>query len=121
VPRIRPCGAPWSIGWQQRQNADGGWGESNDSYLDPDLAGAAREHPYQTAWALLALLAAGDARIDAVRRAAEFLLRTQQSGWPVERSELHRAGISARVLSQVPRLLRLLPALGAGRPGRRAS
>ena len=32
----------------------------------------------------------------------------------VGRSELHRAGLPARVLSQVPRILRLFPALGAG-------
>ena len=34
---------------------------------------------YQTAWALLGLLAAGEARSDAVRRGAEFLMRTQQA------------------------------------------
>jgi squalene-hopene/tetraprenyl-beta-curcumene cyclase len=60
----------------QRQNADGGWGESNDTYANP-AAGQAPSTAYQTAWALLGLLAAGDAASDAVRRGAEFLIRAQ--------------------------------------------
>jgi squalene-hopene/tetraprenyl-beta-curcumene cyclase len=62
------------------QNSDGGWGESNDSYVYPP--GAHKKFPsnaYQTAWALLGLLAAGEARSDAVRSGAEFLMRTQQA------------------------------------------
>ena len=61
-----------------KQNADGGWGESNDSYAqEPGESRAFPSTPFQTAWALLGLLAAGEARSDAVRRGAEFLLRTQ--------------------------------------------
>jgi len=57
---------------------DGGWGESNDNYAHaPGEPGAFPSTPYKTAWALLGLLAAGEARSDAVRRGAEFLLRTQ--------------------------------------------
>jgi squalene-hopene/tetraprenyl-beta-curcumene cyclase len=58
------------------QNTDGGWGESNDTY-----AGDSGEFPstaYHSAWALLGLLAAGEAQSDAVRRGAEFLMHTQQ-------------------------------------------
>ena len=36
-------------------------------------------NPYQTAWALLALLAAGAGGSDAVRGGVEYLLRTQQT------------------------------------------
>ncbi|HTW37387.1 MAG TPA: squalene--hopene cyclase [Steroidobacteraceae bacterium] len=61
-----------------KQNADGGWGESNDSYADPALAGGpAESNPYQTAWALLALLAAGEAGTEPVRCGIDYLLRTQ--------------------------------------------
>jgi squalene-hopene/tetraprenyl-beta-curcumene cyclase len=60
------------------QQADGGWGESNDSYLDPDLAGRGlASTPYQTAWALLALMAAGAAEPAVLRRGVHFLLRAQ--------------------------------------------
>jgi squalene-hopene/tetraprenyl-beta-curcumene cyclase len=70
-----------AVDWLKlQQNADGGWGESNDSYA---LAHAEPVRfpstPYQTAWALLGLLAAGEARTEAVRRGAEFLMRTQQA------------------------------------------
>ena len=68
-----------AVGWLlSKQNADGGWGESNDSYADPSLAGGpAESNPYQTAWALLALLASGEEGTEPVRRGIEFLLRTQ--------------------------------------------
>jgi squalene-hopene/tetraprenyl-beta-curcumene cyclase len=70
-----------AVQWlSSRQNADGGWGESNDSY-----ARAAGSHlrststPYQTAWALLALLAAGEAGSEMVQRGVDHLLHTQQA------------------------------------------
>jgi len=63
-----------------QQNADGGWGESNDSYLyDRFVALKAESTPYQSAWALLALVAAGAAGSEAARRGAEYLMRTQQA------------------------------------------
>jgi squalene-hopene/tetraprenyl-beta-curcumene cyclase len=62
------------------QNADGGWGESNDSYLPPPQRPRnSPSNPYQTAWALLALLAADEASSSAVSRGIEYLLRTQQA------------------------------------------
>jgi squalene-hopene/tetraprenyl-beta-curcumene cyclase len=68
-----------------KQNSDGGWGESNDSYAHPPGAGSAGESgkfpstAYQSAWALLGLFAAGEARSDAARRGAEFLMRSQRA------------------------------------------
>jgi len=69
-----------AVAWlRAKQNADGGWGESNDSYADRSLAGGPFEStPYQTAWALLALIASGEAGSEAVRRGVDFLLRTQE-------------------------------------------
>jgi squalene-hopene/tetraprenyl-beta-curcumene cyclase len=62
------------------QQADGGWGESNDSYLDQDLAGRGiGSTPYQTAWALLALMSVGGVDASVLRRGVQFLLRAQQS------------------------------------------
>jgi squalene-hopene/tetraprenyl-beta-curcumene cyclase len=62
------------------QNADGGWGESNDTYARvPGEPGEFPSTAFQTAWALLGLLAAGEAQSDSVRRGAEFLMRTQQA------------------------------------------
>ena len=70
-PTVRK-GIEWLKG---RQNADGGWGESNDSYAGSSSKSAST--PYQTAWALLALLAAGEVASDAVRWGIDHLLRTQ--------------------------------------------
>jgi len=43
------------------QNTDGGWGETCRSYHDPSLKGIGVSTPSQTAWALMGLLAAGEA------------------------------------------------------------
>jgi squalene-hopene/tetraprenyl-beta-curcumene cyclase len=69
-----------AIAWlKQRQNADGGWGESNDSYAQPKIAAHFASTPYQTAWALLGLLSAGEASSEAARRGAEFLMHSRQA------------------------------------------
>ncbi|HUN70969.1 MAG TPA: squalene--hopene cyclase [Steroidobacteraceae bacterium] len=63
-----------------RQNADGGWGESNDSYdLGTYTDTAFASTPYQTAWAILALVAAGEFASPAVKHGVEYLLRTQET------------------------------------------
>ena len=59
------------------QNADGGWGETCRSYEDPALRGTGVSTASQTAWALMGLLAAGEARSQAVIRGIDFLLHTQ--------------------------------------------
>jgi squalene-hopene/tetraprenyl-beta-curcumene cyclase len=70
-----------AVDWLKlKQNTDGGWGESNDTYaLDAGVPDQFASTSYQTAWALLGLLAAGEARSDAAKRGAEFLMRTQQA------------------------------------------
>jgi squalene-hopene/tetraprenyl-beta-curcumene cyclase len=74
------------------QNPDGGWGEDGDSYprrggTRPDAD--VRMGPStasQTAWALLALMAAGQSDDPAVERGAAWLLAYQgaDGGWPEE-------------------------------------
>jgi squalene-hopene/tetraprenyl-beta-curcumene cyclase len=61
-----------------RQNSDGGWGETNDSYLKGSRGRRVASTPYHTAWALLGLLAAGEAHSDGARRAVNHLLRSQE-------------------------------------------
>lgn len=91
LPALRAAGMPptdercrRAVRWlRDRQNADGGWGEVCESYADDTLRGRGPSTASQTAWALLALLAAGEAESDAVRRGVEYLLRTQreQGDW----------------------------------------
>lgn len=65
------------------QHADGGWGEHNDSYAsDPqDLPASSNigSTAFQTAWALLGLMAAGKGDSPEVRRGVAYLLAAQQS------------------------------------------
>jgi squalene-hopene/tetraprenyl-beta-curcumene cyclase len=64
------------------QNEDGGWGEDPRSYDDPDWIGRGPSTASQTAWALLALHAAGE-RSDPVERGVGWLISTQRAdgGW----------------------------------------
>jgi squalene-hopene/tetraprenyl-beta-curcumene cyclase len=59
------------------QNEDGGWGEDLRSYQDPATAGRGVSTPSQTAWALLALLAAGEREDAIVERGVAYLAGTQ--------------------------------------------
>lgn len=59
------------------QNPDGGWGESCESYDNPDLKGQGPSTPSQTAWALLGLFAGDDWESESVRRGIEYLLSSQ--------------------------------------------
>jgi squalene-hopene/tetraprenyl-beta-curcumene cyclase len=68
-----------AVQWlKQVQQRGGGWGETCRSYDDPSLAGRGNPTASQTAWALLGLLAAGEARSAPVEAGVEYLLRTQQ-------------------------------------------
>jgi squalene-hopene/tetraprenyl-beta-curcumene cyclase len=67
-----------SVEWLKRvQQVGGGWGESCASYDDARLAGQGTPTASQTAWALMGLIAAGEAESDAAQRGVEFLLTTQ--------------------------------------------
>jgi squalene-hopene/tetraprenyl-beta-curcumene cyclase len=69
-----------AVAWlEEHQNPDGGWGEDLRSYDDPALAGQGTSTASQTAWALLALLAAGDYHGAAAERGVRWLAQTQRS------------------------------------------
>jgi squalene-hopene/tetraprenyl-beta-curcumene cyclase len=73
-PRVRRA-----VAWlKQAQQPGGGWGETCRSYDDPSLAGQGTPTASQTAWALLGLLAAGEARSRAVQAGIDYLVTTQQ-------------------------------------------
>jgi squalene-hopene/tetraprenyl-beta-curcumene cyclase len=66
-----------AVAWvEAHQNDDGGWGEDLRSYDDPGYRGHGVSNACQTAWALLALLAAGE-RGPATDRGVAFLVDTQ--------------------------------------------
>jgi len=60
------------------QNADGGWGEDPRSFEEPIFREAAST-PAHTAWALLGLIAGGDAASESVRRGFAWLAANQDA------------------------------------------
>jgi squalene-hopene/tetraprenyl-beta-curcumene cyclase len=86
VPALVAAGVPGTdsrirraVAWlEQHQNADGGWGEDLRSYVAAEWRGRGESTASQTAWALLALLAAGESGSVAARRGVDWLVATQR-------------------------------------------
>ena len=72
-------GAAWLV---ECQNPDGGWGETCRSYNDPSLKGKGNSTASQTAWALIGLIAAGEATgklaLEVIERGIDYLVATQK-------------------------------------------
>ena len=87
LPALAALGEDMSQSYVQRavrwvlehQNEDGGWGESCGSYVDSSLHGVGPSTASQTAWALLALLAAGEVEHPATRSGVCYLVDTQEA------------------------------------------
>ena len=67
-----------------RQRNDGGWGEHHSGCLSGRYVAHEESQVIQTAWALMALLEAGDSNWTAISRSARFLLDMQEADgtWP---------------------------------------
>jgi squalene-hopene/tetraprenyl-beta-curcumene cyclase len=74
-PRVQK-GARWLKSVQQEC---GGWGESCATYHDRNLMGRGTPTASQTAWALLGLIAAGEAGSAEAARGIDYLVRTQET------------------------------------------
>ncbi|MSS76057.1 MAG: squalene--hopene cyclase [Methyloglobulus sp.] len=62
------------------QREDGGWGEDNYSYHDTNYSGKYQfSTAFQTAWAVLGLMAAGEGDSVEVKAGIDFILRNQQA------------------------------------------
>jgi squalene-hopene/tetraprenyl-beta-curcumene cyclase len=88
LPALEACGVPHdhpamrrAVAWLDSvQQPGGGFGEDIRSYADPAWRGRAPfATPSQTAWALLAYVAAGNAEDSAARGAADYLCSVQGS------------------------------------------
>ena len=67
-----------------RQRSDGGWGEHHSGCMTGRYVPHEESQVIQTAWALIALLEAGDSNWTAIARGARFLIETQNAdgAWP---------------------------------------
>jgi squalene-hopene/tetraprenyl-beta-curcumene cyclase len=88
VPALVAAGVPAdshairrAVRWLEAvQNEDGGWGEDCRSYDDPaGWSGRGESTASQTAWALLALEAAGERSSEAAQRGIDWLVRSQRA------------------------------------------
>jgi squalene-hopene/tetraprenyl-beta-curcumene cyclase len=74
---------PWLVkgrDWLESvQHDDGGWGERCNTYDDPVFKGQGPSTASQTAWAVMGLLAFGDANRESIRRGIDYLVRTQNT------------------------------------------
>jgi squalene-hopene/tetraprenyl-beta-curcumene cyclase len=86
-------GATWLL---KCQNPDGGWGETCRSYNDSSLKGQGKSTASQTAWAIIGLIAAGQATgktaLPAIEKGINYLLATQQSDGTWDESEFTGTG-----------------------------
>jgi squalene-hopene/tetraprenyl-beta-curcumene cyclase len=87
LPGLEACGIPHdhpsmrrAVAWLDSvQQESGGFGEDIRSYAEPEWRGRANfTTASQTAWALLAYVAAGNAEDSSTRRAADYLCATQR-------------------------------------------
>lgn len=82
-----------AVDWlKAKQQSCGGWGETPQSYDDPSLRGTGIPTASQTAWAVLGLIAGGEADSEACRRGVEFLLETQQPDGTWQETEFTGTG-----------------------------
>jgi squalene-hopene/tetraprenyl-beta-curcumene cyclase len=85
LPALEACGVPHdhpafrrAVRWLDSvQQASGAFGEDISSYSNAEMRGKGAATPSQTAWALLAYVAAGEAGRLSTRRAADYLCHTQ--------------------------------------------
>ncbi len=73
------CRIKKAVAWLKSvQRKDGGWGEDNDSYESFGKPGLGyKSSAFQTAWAILGLMSAGEAASESVSKGIGFLLKQQ--------------------------------------------
>ena len=105
-----------AVEWLLRhQLPDGGWGESCDTYADPSLRGAGPATPSQTAWALMALIAAGKAGHPAVERGIAFLLDRQRADGTWDEPEFTGTGFPSDFMINYHLYRHYFPLMALGR------
>ena len=100
-----------AVRWlEEHQNPDGGWGEDLRSYDEPAWIGRGPSTASQTAWALLALLAAGERTSPATERGVAWLASTQTESGTWDEPQYTGTGFPGDFYDQ-------LPPVPAGLPG----
>ena len=83
-----------------RQNSDGGWGETNDSYLKGGARPQSGEHPVSNRVGIAWPAGGGGSALRCRAPRGESSVAHPGAARPVERCDIHRTGVPARVLSR---------------------
>ena len=109
-------GAAWLVGCQ---NPDGGWGETCRSYDYPNLKGKGKSTASQTAWALIGLMAAGEATgkfaSEAIEQGVNYLLDTQHPDGTWNESEFTGTGFPGHFYLKYHLYQQYFPLIALGR------
>ncbi|MBE9143484.1 squalene--hopene cyclase [Planktothrix mougeotii] len=101
------------------QNIDGGWGETCHSYNDPQLKGKGVSTASQTAWALIGLMATGQAtgnyEMQAITGGINYLISTQLSDGRWDESEFTGTGFPGHFYIKYHYYQHYFPLLALGR------
>ena len=97
------------------QLADGGWGEGCETYAQPQRRGAGPSTPSQTGWALLALIAAGEARSEMVRRGVVYLIERQRPDGTWDEPQFTGTGFSTDFMINYHLYRHYFPLMALGR------
>ena len=122
VPALIAAGTPKTapeirraVSWvEAHQNVDGGWGEDLRSYEDRAMRGRGASTASQTAWALLALVAAGE-RGESVDRGIAWLARTQLEDGSWEEAHFTGTGFPSDFYIRYHLYRQVFPVLALGR------
>lgn len=109
-------GAAWLVGCQ---NSDGGWGETCRSYDNPALKGQGTSTASQTAWALIGLMAVGEATEkfanEAIERGINYLLSSQRADGTWNEAEFTGTGFPSHFYLKYHLYQQYFPLMALGR------
>ncbi len=105
-----------AVRWMKAiQNSDGGWGECCESYENPALKRSGRSTPSQTAWAVLALIAAGEWSCEEVMQGISYLLERQLADGTWEEPEFTGTGFPKYFLINYHNYRNCFPLMALGK------
>ncbi len=97
------------------RNPDGGWGECCESYANRDLRMHGKSTASQTAWAVMALIAAGEGACREAIDGIEFLLRGQASDGTWEEEEFTATGFPKHFMIKYHNYRNCFPLMAFGK------
>jgi len=97
------------------QNPDGGWGESCGSYADSRLRMRGKSTASQTAWVVMALIAAGEGAGEEAIKGIRFLLREQRPDGTWEEEEFTGTGFPKHFMIRYHNYRNCFPLMALGK------